>query len=124
MDALHYTANNKRSPLQQAKTRERVATYSIALIVGIVLVLTVSTIMVASSESPSAQARLMSAVIPVAQLIVSLATLALVQRQMSSAVRDVEQAEETASRLAELTDAVRVLQDAVRNPARAPQEQH
>jgi hypothetical protein len=109
MDTLRNLPSTKRSPLEQAKTHERVATYSIALIVGVIAVLIASTVTVASTESPDARVRIVSAMAPIAQIIVSLATLALVRHQVSVAVGDIEQAEQTESRLLQLTAAIRVL---------------
>jgi hypothetical protein len=115
MSTLHYTDRAIRSPVQQAKARERTATYAVALIVGLVSVLIVRTLMLASTESAAAQDRLMSAIIPIALLIVSLTTLALVRYQMSVAVRNLEQAEHTASRLLQLVQAVHALEDTRRD---------
>ncbi|HYZ17892.1 MAG TPA: hypothetical protein VE591_15885 [Candidatus Acidoferrum sp.] len=120
MNTVHYTAQTERSPLQQAKTRERVATYSIALVVGLVVVLIASAVMVASTESATGQLRLLGTIVLIAQLIVSLATLALVYRQTSVSVTDIEQVEQMARRIAQLSDAVRELKDPVRNPAWPP----
>jgi NADH:ubiquinone oxidoreductase subunit 6 (subunit J) len=93
---------------------ERVATYSLAVIVGIVVVLIGSAAMVAGSESAEDRVRLMIAIIAMAQLIVSLATLALVHRSMSAAVRDGEQAEQTARHLRNLTHLVHELKETTR----------
>ncbi len=112
MNALRYAGRTERSPLQQAKRHERLATYSIALIVGIVVILVARSLMVAITESPTAQSRLMNAIFPVAQLIVSLATLALVHHQTSLAVRQMEQAEQTDTRISNLTEAVHALVEA------------
>jgi hypothetical protein len=109
MDSLRSERSTKRSPLQQAKTHERVATYSIFLIVGIVVALVAGTFVVARAESPDAQARILSATTPIAQFIVSLATLALVRHQVSVAVGDIEQAEQTEGRLLHLTAAMSVM---------------
>jgi NADH:ubiquinone oxidoreductase subunit 6 (subunit J) len=116
MDTLRKLPSAKPSPLQQARTHERVATYSIALIVGIVAVLIASTVMVASTESPDARVRIVSAMAPVAQIIVALATLALVRHQVSVTVGDIEQAEQTESRLLQLTAAIRALMEVRRRP--------
>jgi NADH:ubiquinone oxidoreductase subunit 6 (subunit J) len=118
MSTLHYPDRAIRSPVQQAKTHERTATYAVALIVGVVSVLVVRTIMLAGTESAAAQDRLMSAIIPIALLIVSLTTLALVRYHMSVAIRSLEQAEHTASRLLQLIAAVQALKEDVRSDQR------
>ena len=122
MDKLPYAPRTKRSPLQQAKTHERFATYSIALVVGVVGILIFRTIMVASAESFAGQGRIMSAMVPVAQFLVSLTTLALVRYQVSVAVGQIEQAEQTEARLLQLTAAVRALVETLRLPARTLNE--
>jgi len=122
MDKLPYAPRAKRSPLQQAKTHERFATYSIALVVGVVGILIFRTIMVASAESFAGQERIMNAMVPVAQFLVSLTTLALVRYQVSVAVGQIEQAEQTEAQLLQLTAAVRASVGTLRLPARTLNE--
>ena len=116
MNKLPYAPRAKRSPLQQAKAHERVATYSIALVAGVVGMLIFRTIMVASAESLAGQERIMNAMVPVAQFLVSLTTLALVRYQVSVAVGQIEQAEQTEAHLVQLTAAVRASVDSLRLP--------
>jgi hypothetical protein len=114
MATVHYAARRKRSSLEHAKTGERVSTYSLALIVGIVAVLLGSAAVVAGSESAGERIRLMIAVIAMAQLLVSLTTLALVHRSTSAAIRDGEQAEHMARHLRNLTHLVHELKETTR----------
>jgi hypothetical protein len=114
MATAHYAARRKRSQLEHAQMGERMSTYSLALIVGIVVVLLGSAAMIAGSESAGDRPRLMIAIIAIAQLLVSLATLVLVHRSMSAAVRDGEQAEQTARHLRNLTHLVHELKETTR----------
>lgn len=106
MKRLHYAPRAQPSPLRQAKTHERDATYLIALIVPVIVALITRAIMVASVEPAAAQDRLMNAIVPIVQFIVSLSTLALVRHQVSVAVEQIEQAEHNEARVLRLADAV------------------
>ena len=105
------------SPLVRAKTQERIATYSIALVVGLVIVIVGRAIELASGQPTGEQQRTISAIMSVVQFIVTLATLALIRHQVSVAVHQIEQAEGGDLRLQQLTAAVRALVDAGRTDA-------
>jgi hypothetical protein len=112
MEQLKATVHGMSSPLVRAKTHEKIATYSIALVVGLVVLIVGRAIEMASGESSGDQLRSMSVIIAVVQTIVTLATLALVRHQVSVAVHQIEQAEGGDLRLQQLTAAVRALADA------------
>ena len=53
MEQLHPTNHGPRSPLERAKKQEKIATYSIALIVGLVVVLIVRAVTFAGTPGKS-----------------------------------------------------------------------
>ena len=112
-------SRTKPTPLEQAKSHERVALWSVALIIGVVAILIVRGIVVAAGESAAEQQRLMNVIAPVAQLIVSLATFALISNQVSVAVAQIGQGEHTEARLLQLDFAVHALGESLNSPTRA-----
>jgi hypothetical protein len=112
MEQLKATVRGMSSPLVRAKTHEKIATYSIAVVVGLVVVIVGRAIELASGEPSGDRLRMMSVIMSVVQTIVTLATLALIRHQVSVAVHQIEQAEGGDLRLQQLTAAVRALVDA------------
>lgn len=104
--------HSRRSPLERAKTQERIATYSIALIVGLVVVMLARAVTVTAAQSAADQGRTMSVIVTIVQLIVTISTLLLVRHQVHLAVQQIEQADAGELRLQQLTDQVRRLADA------------
>jgi ABC-type transport system involved in cytochrome bd biosynthesis fused ATPase/permease subunit len=112
-------SRTKPTPLEQAKSHERAALWSVALIIGVVAILIVRGMVVAAGESAAEQQRLMNVVAPVAQLIVSLATFALIRNQVCVAVAQIGQAEHSEARLLQLAYAVHALDESLKPAARA-----
>lgn len=79
------------------------ATYSILVIVAVIATLVVKTVVVGGAEPPAEQQRLASMMTPVVQFIVSIATLGLIRNQVSVAVGQIEQAEQSEARRLRLT---------------------
>ncbi|HEV2739062.1 MAG TPA: hypothetical protein VGU66_10825 [Candidatus Elarobacter sp.] len=113
MEQLHVTNHGSRSPLERARTQEKIATYSIALIVGFVVVLIVRAVTFAGTQPPGDQARIMSTIITIAQFLVTLATLAVVRHQVRVAVNQIEQSEAGEVRQQILAHAIGELVDAI-----------
>ena len=113
MEQLHPTNHGPRSPLERARTQEKIATYSIALIVGFVVVLIVRAVTVAGTQPPGDQARIMSTIMTIAQFLVTLATLAVVRHQVRVAVNQIEQSEAGEVRQQILAHAIGELVDAI-----------
>jgi uncharacterized membrane protein YkgB len=113
--------HGKRSPLERAKTQERIATYSVALIVGLVIVLIARAVTFSATQSAGSQERLMSLIMTIVQFIVTISTLMLVRHQVSIAVRQIEESEVVELRLQQLTEGVRKLAEAVQPDPRRPQ---
>ena len=115
MEQLHPTNHGPRSPLECARTQEKIATYSIALIIGFVVVLIVRAVTFAGTQPPGDQARMMSTIMTIAQFLVTLATLAVVRHQVRVAVNQIEQSEAGEVRLQILAHAIGELVDAIRS---------
>ena len=115
MEQLNPTSHGPRSPLECARTQEKIATYSIALIIAIVIVLIVRAVTYAGTQSPGDQARMMNTIMTIAQFLVTLATLAVVRHQVRVAVNQIEQSEAGEVRLQILAHAIGELVDAIRS---------
>jgi hypothetical protein len=102
----------KRSPLERAKTQERIATYSLALIGGLVIILIARAATFAGAQASGDQERLMNLIMTIVQFLVTVSTLVLVRHQVSVAVHQIEQTEVSELRLQQLTAAVCKLVDA------------
>jgi hypothetical protein len=102
----------KRSPLERAKTQERIATYSLALIGGLVIILIARAMTFAAGQAAGDQDRLMNVSMTIVQFLVTVSTLVLVRHQVSVAVHQIEQTEISELRLQQLTAAVCKLADA------------
>jgi hypothetical protein len=113
MEQMHPIDHGPRSPLERARTQEKIATYSIALIVGFVIVLIVRAVTFAGAQPPGDQARIMSTIMTIAQFLVALATLAVVRHQVRVAVNQIEQSEAGEVRLQILAHAIGELVDAI-----------
>ncbi len=87
------------------------------VIVAVIAVLAVRTIAIAGPETAADQQRLANVIVPVVQLIISLTMLALIRNQVSVAVGQIEQAEQSETRLLQLAAAVHALVDALNAPA-------
>ena len=106
----HQEASHRRpTPLERAKSHQRIATYSIAVIVVFIAILVAAALTVGTGETAVERQRLMSVIEPFAQLLLSLATFVLIGNQVSVAVGQIEQAEESEARLLQLTAAARAL---------------
>jgi len=112
-------SQTKPTPLEQAKSHERASLWCVGLIVGVVAIVIGRGMIVAAGETAAEQQRLLNAVAPVAQLIVSLATFALIRNQVSVAVAQVGQAEQSEARLLQVAYAVHALDQSLNPAARA-----
>jgi hypothetical protein len=99
------------TPLQRARTHERLVTYVIAGITGIILIMIFRSVTIAVGETAVAQERLMALVVTIVQFAVSATSLVIVRSQVSVATIEIEQAEEADVRLRSLTVAVRSMVD-------------
>ena len=115
MEQLHPTNQGPRSPLERARAQEKIATYSIALIIGFVVVLIVRAVIVVGTQPPGEQARMMNTMMTIAQFLVTLATLAVVRHQVRVAVNQIEQSEAGEVRLQILAHAIGELVDVIRS---------
>jgi len=86
-------ATRKVSPLQRAKAHERRASYVIAGITGIILVLLFRSITIAATETAIAQERLLTFVVTIVQVAVSATSLVIVRHQIGLTTIEIEQAE-------------------------------
>lgn len=96
------------------------ATYSMALIVGLVVVLIVRAVSFSTTQSTGSEDRLMSLIMTIVQFILAISTLLLVRHQLSVAVRHIEQSEVVELRLQQLAEGVRKLVDAAQPDTRLP----
>jgi ABC-type transport system involved in cytochrome bd biosynthesis fused ATPase/permease subunit len=112
-------SRTRLTPLEQAKSHEQAALWSVALVVGVVVIVIVRGLVVAAGETAAEQQRLMIAVAPVVQFVVSLATFALIRNQVSVAVAQIGQAEHSEARLLQLAYAVHALRESLNPAARA-----
>ena len=92
-------ATRKVSPLQRAKAHERRASYVIAGITGIILVLLFRSITIAATETAIAQERLLTFVVTIVQVAVSATSLVIVRHQVGLTTIEIEQAEQAEYRL-------------------------
>jgi hypothetical protein len=92
-------ATREVSPLQRAKAHERRASYVIAGITGIILVLLFRSITIAATESAIAQERLLTFVVTIVQVAVSATSLVIVRHQVGLTTIEIEQAEQAEYRL-------------------------
>jgi hypothetical protein len=92
-------ATRNVSPLQRAKTHELRATYVIAGITGITLIMLFRSITIAATEPPIAQERLLEFVVTIVQVAVSATSLAILRYQVGLTTIEIEQAEQAEYRL-------------------------
>jgi hypothetical protein len=92
-------ATREVSPLQRAKAHERRASYVIAGITGIILVLLFRSITIAATETAIAQERLLTFVVTIVQVAVSATSLVIVRHQVGLTTIEIEQAEQAEYRL-------------------------
>jgi uncharacterized membrane protein YkgB len=98
MEQVRHVSRDKQPALERARSQEKRATYATALIVTLIVIVVGRAVQVASAEPAVDRQRLITTILTIVQVIVTLATLVLVRNQVSVAVHQMEQLEETGSR--------------------------
>lgn len=115
MEALYASPSSVTSPLERARRQEKIASASIVLIVGTVIVIVVRAGLYASTTPASEHGGTFSAVLAIAEFIVTLATLVLMRQQVQVAVHQIEHAEASQIQTRELAQAMQALARAVQS---------